>query len=97
EWRTDRFLRRLEAQLCIADRSEILVVSGDGEVIEPDDALVAVGSGGPFAQAAAKALLENTELSAAEIVRKAMAIAASLCIYTNDQLTILELPAVAEA
>lgn len=92
EWRTDRFLRRLEAQLCIADRSEILVVSGDGEVIEPDEEFVAVGSGGAFAQAAAKALYENTDLSAIEIVRKAMEIAASLCIYTNTQLTILELP-----
>ena len=92
EWRTDRFLRRLEAQLCVADRSEILVVSGDGEVIEPDDALIAVGSGGPFAQAAAKALLENTDLSAAEIVQKAMAIAASLCIYTNSRITLVELP-----
>lgn len=93
EWRTDRFLRRLEAQLCIADCAQILVVSGDGEVIEPDEDFVAVGSGGPFAQAAAKALLENTGLSATEIVRKAMGIAASLCIYTNNNVTILELPA----
>jgi len=92
EWRTDRFLRRLEAQLCIADSSQILVVSGDGEVIEPDDDFVAVGSGGPYAQAAAKALLLNTDLSAAAIVRKALDIAASLCIYTNTHLTILELP-----
>jgi ATP-dependent HslUV protease subunit HslV len=92
EWRTDRFLRRLEAQLIIADVDETLVVAGDGEVIEPDDNLVAVGSGGPFAQSAAKALLENTDLSAAEIVRKSMAIAASLCIYTNNAITLLELP-----
>jgi ATP-dependent HslUV protease subunit HslV len=91
EWRTDRFLRRLEAQLCIADRSEILVVSGDGEVIEPDDKLVAVGSGGPYAHAAAKALLENTSLAAAEIAHKAMEIAASLCIYTNANITIVQL------
>jgi ATP-dependent HslUV protease subunit HslV len=91
DWRTDRFLRRLEAQLCIADVDEILIVSGDGEVIEPDDDLVAVGSGGPYAQAAAKALIENTELSAAEIVRRAMGIAASLCIYTNQNITVLEL------
>jgi ATP-dependent HslUV protease subunit HslV len=91
EWRTDRFLRRLEAQLCIADRSEILVVSGDGEVIEPDDQLVAVGSGGPYAHSAAKALLENTSLSAVEIARKAMEIAASLCIYTNSNITIVQL------
>jgi ATP-dependent HslUV protease, peptidase subunit HslV len=91
DWRTDRFLRRLEAQLCIADVDEILIVSGDGEVIEPDEDLVAVGSGGPYAQAAAKALIENTELSAAEIVRRAMGIAASLCIYTNQNITVLEL------
>jgi ATP-dependent HslUV protease subunit HslV len=91
EWRTDRFLRRLEAQLCIADRSELLVVSGDGEVIEPDDNLVAVGSGGPYAHAAAKALLENTELSAGQIAQKAMEIAASLCVYTNSNITLLEL------
>jgi ATP-dependent HslUV protease subunit HslV len=92
EWRTDRFLRRLEAQIVVADQSEILVVAGDGEVIEPDDDAVAVGSGGPFAQSAAKALLENTDLSAADIVRKAMAIASTLCIYTNDRITLLELP-----
>ena len=93
DWRTDRFLRRLEAQLCIADVNEILIVSGDGEVIEPDDDLIAVGSGGPYAQAAAKALIENTDLAAADIVRKAMGIAAALCIYTNHNITILELPA----
>jgi len=92
EWRTDRFLRRLEAQLCIADRSELLIVSGDGEVIEPDDKIVTVGSGGPYALAAAKALVENTDLGPGEIVRRAMAIAASLCIYTNDRIVVLELP-----
>lgn len=92
EWRTDRFLRRLEAQLCVADPSQILVVSGDGEIIEPDEDFVAVGSGGAFAQAAAKALLANTNLSAGEITRKALEIAASLCIYTNSNLTIVELP-----
>jgi ATP-dependent HslUV protease subunit HslV len=92
DWRTDRFLRRLEAQLCIADVNEILIISGDGEVIEPDDNLVAVGSGGPYAQAAAKALSENTDLSAGDIVRKAMGIAGSLCIYTNSNVTVLELP-----
>lgn len=91
EWRTDRFLRRLEAQIIVADLTEILVVSGDGEVIEPDDSLVAVGSGGPYAQAAAKALIENTDLPAAEIVRRAMAIAATVCVYTNDRITLLEL------
>ncbi len=93
DWRTDRFLRRLEAQLCIADLNDLLVVSGDGEVIEPDEQFVAVGSGGAYAQAAAKALYENTDLSAVEIVRKAMDIAATLCIYTNRHLTVLELPA----
>ena len=92
EWRTDRFLRRLEAQLLIADPSGILVVSGDGEVIEPDDCFAAVGSGGPFASAAAKALLQNSDLSASEIARKAMDIAADLCIYTNRNVTVLELP-----
>ncbi|HLH73550.1 MAG TPA: ATP-dependent protease subunit HslV [Chloroflexota bacterium] len=97
EWRTDRFLRRLEAQLCIANRSEMLIVSGDGEVIEPDDQIIAVGSGGPYAHAAAKALMENTSLSAGEIVRKAMDIAASLCIYTNDHIIVLELPSTSEA
>jgi ATP-dependent HslUV protease subunit HslV len=92
DWRTDRFLRRLEAQLCIASATDLLLVSGDGEVIEPDDNVVAVGSGGAYAQAAARALLENTDLSAANVVRKSMEIAASLCIYTNTNLTILELP-----
>jgi len=92
DWRTDRFLRRLEAQLLVADPTVILVVSGDGEVIEPDDCFAAVGSGGPFASAAAKALIENSDLSAAEIVRKAMDIAADLCIYTNRNVSVLELP-----
>lgn len=92
DWRTDRYLRRLEAQLCVAEPKELLVVSGDGEVIEPDDNLVAVGSGGAYARAAAKALLENTELAAGEIARKAMNIAADICIYTNRYVTILELP-----
>ncbi|HVB97213.1 MAG TPA: ATP-dependent protease subunit HslV [Chloroflexota bacterium] len=96
EWRTDRFLRRLEAQLCIADRAELLIVSGDGEVIEPDDKIITVGSGGPYALAAAKALMENTDLGAGEVVRRAMAIAASLCIYTNDRIIVLELPSISE-
>jgi ATP-dependent HslUV protease subunit HslV len=91
EWRTDRFLRRLEAQLCIADLSELLLVSGDGEVIEPDDDLIAVGSGGPYAHAAAKALLLNTDLPAVDIARRAMEIAASLCIYTNSNISMVEL------
>lgn len=96
EWRTDRFLRRLEAQLCIADCNELLIVSGDGEVIEPDDKIITVGSGGPYALAAAKALVENTDLGVGDIVRRAMAIAASLCIYTNDRIVVLELPSVTE-
>ena len=92
DWRTDRFLRRLEAQLCIASTTDLLLVSGDGEVIEPDDNVLAVGSGGAYAQAAARALLENTDFPAPLVVRKALEIAASLCIYTNTNLTILELP-----
>lgn len=92
DWRTDRYLRRLEAQLCIAEPNEILVISGDGEIIEPDDHLVAVGSGGAYARAAAKALIENTGLPAGDIARKAMDIAADICVYTNRYITILELP-----
>jgi ATP-dependent HslUV protease subunit HslV len=88
DWRTDRYLRRLEATLIVADQTDILVVSGDGELIEPDEALVAIGSGGPYAHAAAKALLDHTELPAAEIARIAMEITASLCIFTNDRITI---------
>ena len=86
EWRTDKFLRRLEAMLIVADSEQILVLSGDGDVIEPDGGVMAIGSGGNYAQAAARALLEHTTLSAAEIARASMEIAASLCIYTNDQI-----------
>jgi ATP-dependent HslUV protease subunit HslV len=93
EWRTDRYLRRLEAMLIVADREQLLLLSGDGEIIEPDDDLAAIGSGGPFAQAAAKALLENTDLDAAEVARRALGIAASLCIYTNDEIMVETLPA----
>ncbi len=92
EWRTDRYLRRLEASLIVADTEQLLTVSGNGEVIEPDDNIVAIGSGGAFAHAAALALVKHSNLSAAEIARTAMDIAASLCIYTNNQITLLELP-----
>jgi ATP-dependent HslUV protease subunit HslV len=88
DWRTDRRLRRLEALLCVADREKSLIISGNGDVIEPEDELMAVGSGGPFAQAAAKALLENSDLSAEEIVRKALGIAAAICVYTNTNVVI---------
>jgi len=91
DWRTDRMLRRLEALLAVADESASLIISGNGDVIEPEDFLVAIGSGGSFAQAAARALLENTELSAKEIVEKSLNIAASICIYTNTNISIEEL------
>jgi len=92
DWRSDRRLRRLEALLCVADAEKSLVVSGNGDVIEPEDDLMAIGSGGPFAQAAARALLDHSELGAAEIVRQALGIAADICIYTNHNLTIETLP-----
>ncbi len=92
EWRTDRYLRHLEAMLIVANADQLLLLSGDGEIIEPDDDLAAIGSGGPYALAAAKALLQNTELDAAEVVRRSLAIAASLCIYTNNEITVLTLP-----
>lgn len=91
DWRTDRMLRRLEALLCVADSRTSLLISGNGDVIEPENNLVAIGSGGPFAQAAARALLDNTELSAREIVEKGLSIAADICIYTNHNLVIEEL------
>jgi ATP-dependent HslUV protease, peptidase subunit HslV len=87
-WRTDRYLRRLEAQLILADASALLLVSGDGEVIEPDGDVLAIGSGGSYALSAAQALLRHTELDAERIARAAMEIAASICIYTNDQITL---------
>jgi len=92
DWRSDRALRRLEALLCVADPSASLVISGNGDVIEPEHDIMAIGSGGPFAQAAARALYENTDLGAREIVERAMAIAADTCIYTNRNLVIDELP-----
>jgi ATP-dependent HslUV protease subunit HslV len=88
DWRSDRALRRLEAMLLVADREASLLISGTGDVIEPETGVIAIGSGGPFAQAAARALAENTDLGAADTVEKALAIAADICIYTNDQRTI---------
>ncbi len=88
DWRTDRRLRRLEALLCVADKDSSFVISGNGDVIEPEHDLMAIGSGGPFAQAAALALLQNTDLGARDIVEKALGIAADICIYTNHNLTI---------
>jgi ATP-dependent HslUV protease subunit HslV len=88
DWRTDRVLRRLEALLLVADGTATLMISGNGDVIEPENNLIAIGSGGSFAQAAATALYENTELTAREIVEKGLNIAASICIYTNNNLTI---------
>jgi len=91
EWRTDKHLRHLEALLLIADRERTLVVTGNGDVIEPDGGAAAVGSGGPFALAASRALLDVTELDAGEVARRAMAIAADICIYTNHEILILDL------
>ncbi|MGB5324746.1 MAG: ATP-dependent protease subunit HslV [Pseudomonadales bacterium] len=88
DWRTDRALRRLEALLAVADRENSLVITGNGDVIEPEHNLIAIGSGGPFAQSAARALLENTSLSASDIVKKGLAIAGDICVYTNQFHTI---------
>jgi ATP-dependent HslUV protease, peptidase subunit HslV len=88
DWRTDRILRRLEAMLAVADKEHSLIITGLGDVLEPEHGIVAIGSGGPYAQAAARALLENTDLSAKDIVDKALAVAADLCIYTNHQRSI---------
>ena len=88
DWRTDRMLRRLEAMLAISDRQSSLIITGNGDVLEPEHGLIAIGSGGPYAQAAALALLENSELGAESIVRKSLAIAGEICIYTNQQHTI---------
>ena len=91
DWRTDKALRRLEALLAVADSKASLIITGNGDVIEPEEGLIAIGSGGPFAQSAARALMENTKLSARNIVEKALNIAADICIYTNHNLTIEEL------
>ena len=88
DWRTDRYLRRLEAMLLVADESAIYTVTGVGDVLEPEGGVAAIGSGGNYALAAAKALAEHTDLSAEEVARKAMAIAAEICVYTNGQLTV---------
>ena len=91
EWRTDRILRHLEALLLVADKASTYVVSGNGDVIEPDEGVAAIGSGGPFATAAAQALLRNTKLSARRVAEEAMAIAGKICIYTNENVTFEEL------
>jgi ATP-dependent HslUV protease subunit HslV len=93
DWRTDRMLRRLEALLCVADRTTSLMITGTGDVVEPEHNLMAIGSGGHYAQAAARALLEHTELSAREIVERGLGIAADICVYTNHNLVIEELDA----
>jgi ATP-dependent HslUV protease subunit HslV len=91
DWRTDRRLRRLEALLCVADKENSFVISGNGDVIEPEHDLIAIGSGGPYAQAAALSLIQNTDLGAREIAEKALKIAGEICVYTNEQITIEEL------
>jgi ATP-dependent HslUV protease subunit HslV len=91
EWRTDRYLRKLEALLIVAAKDGLLLISGTGEVIEPDDGVAAIGSGGAFALAAARALLRNTELPVGEIVRRSLLIAAEICVYTNDHISIEEI------
>ena len=91
EWRTDRVLRRFEAMMIVANPEYLLILSGDGNVLETDDGVAAIGSGGPYAQADAKALMENTDRSAAEIVRKSLGIAAEICIYTNSNISVEEL------
>ncbi len=90
-WRTDRSLRRLEALLVVADKEASLIITGNGDVIEPEDSIMAIGSGGSFALSAARALVENTDLSARDIVEKSLQIAADICVYTNQTLTIEEL------
>lgn len=90
EWRSDRVLRRLEALLIVADKDRGFIVSGTGELIEPDDGILAIGSGGSYALAGARALVDNTQLEAAEIVKRAMQIAGEICIYTNTNITVLE-------
>ncbi|MFN7570581.1 MAG: ATP-dependent protease subunit HslV [Betaproteobacteria bacterium] len=88
DWRTDRILRRLEAMLAVADRETSLIITGNGDVLEPEGGLIAIGSGGPYAQAAARALLDHTELAPAAVVKQALVIAGDLCIYTNQSHTI---------
>jgi len=92
QWRTDKVLRQLEALLLVADEEHIFLISGTGDVIVPDEDLMAIGSGGPYATAAAKALIRNTDMSAREVAETAMGIAGEICVYTNSQLTVEELP-----
>lgn len=94
DWRTDRMLQKLEALLAVADKKHSLIISGNGDVIEPEQGLIAIGSGGPFAQSAARALVENTELDARTIVEKSLEIAADICVYTNHNRTIEKLESV---
>ncbi len=91
DWRTDKILRRLEALLCVADRNSSLIISGTGDIIEPEDGIVAIGSGGPYALAAARALIGHTHMGAREIAEEAMKITAGICIYTNSEILIEEL------
>jgi ATP-dependent HslUV protease subunit HslV len=91
DWRMDKYLRRLEAMLVAGDRDNTLLISGSGDIIEPDDEIIAIGSGGPYALSAARALMEHTDLGAAEVAREAMRIAASVCVFTNDRFTLQEL------
>ena len=91
EWRMDKFLRKLEALLIVSDRDHLLIISGNGEVIEPDDNVTAIGSGGSYALAAARALVNHTEMSASDVAREALQIASSICVYTNSNITIEEL------
>jgi ATP-dependent HslUV protease subunit HslV len=92
DWRTDRYLRRLEAMMAVSDRSISLMLSGNGDVLEPEDGMIGIGSGGPYALSAARALIESTELDAETIARRAMTIAAKICIYTNENIVIESLP-----
>jgi ATP-dependent HslUV protease subunit HslV len=92
DWRSDRVLRRLEAQLIVADREQLLTITGNGDVLEPDDQILAIGSGGGYALAAARALVASSSLDARQIVEQAMGIAAEICIFTNRNLTVVELP-----
>ncbi|MFH1886585.1 MAG: ATP-dependent protease subunit HslV, partial [Pseudomonadota bacterium] len=91
DWRTDKILRRLEALMIVADTETMLLLTGNGDVIEPDEGVIGIGSGGNLAQAAAMALLRNTDMDAEAVVRAAMEVAASLCIYTNDRITVVTL------
>lgn len=91
EWRTDKILRRLEALLIVANKDDLLIISGGGEVIEPDDGVAAIGSGGPYALAAARALAKHTPMGAKEIAREALAIAADICVYTNENIIVEEI------